>query len=52
MTAELTKTKALNPDVIYFGGLSPVGVRIKNQMQRLGIDSVLKVHQALFPIHI
>ena len=42
MTAELTKTKALNPDVIYFGGLSPVGVRIKNQMQRLGIDSVLQ----------
>jgi len=36
-TAELTKAKALNPDVIYFGGLTPIGVRIRSQMEKLGI---------------
>jgi branched-chain amino acid transport system substrate-binding protein len=38
-TAELTKIKSLNPDVIYFGGLTPIGVRIRAQMEKLGIDS-------------
>ena len=38
-TAELTQAKALNPDVIYFGGLTPLGVRIRQQMDRLGIDA-------------
>ena len=33
-TAELTKIKALSPDVIYFGGLTPIGVRIRSQMGR------------------
>ncbi len=28
-TAELTKIKSLNPQVIYFGGLTPIGVRIR-----------------------
>src|SRR5690348_696009 len=37
-TAELTKIKALNPDVIYFGGLTPIGVRIRQQMDKLGIN--------------
>jgi branched-chain amino acid transport system substrate-binding protein len=41
-TAELTQTKALNPDVIYFGGLTPLGVRIRQQMDRLGIDAQLQ----------
>jgi len=36
-TAELTKIKALNPEVIYFGGLTPIGVRIRQQMDKLGI---------------
>src|SRR3974390_1909651 len=36
-TTELTKIKALNPDVIYFGGLTPIGVRIRSQMDKLGI---------------
>lgn len=36
-TAELTKAKALNPDVIYFGGLTPIGVRIRSQMEKLGL---------------
>src|SRR5690242_12761046 len=39
-TAELTKIKALNPDVIYFGGLTPIGVRIRQQMDKLGIKAV------------
>ncbi len=38
-TAELTKAKALNPDVIYFGGLTPLGVRIRAQMEKLGITA-------------
>jgi branched-chain amino acid transport system substrate-binding protein len=38
-TAELTKAKALDPDVIYFGGLTPLGVRIRQQMDKLGIEA-------------
>jgi branched-chain amino acid transport system substrate-binding protein len=41
-TAELTQAKALNPDVIYFGGLTPLGVRIRQQMDRLGIGAQLQ----------
>jgi branched-chain amino acid transport system substrate-binding protein len=41
-TAELTQAKSLNPDVIYFGGLTPLGVRIRQQMDRLGIDAQLQ----------
>src|SRR4051812_34584489 len=41
-TAELTKAKELKPDVIYFGGLTPLGVRIRSQMERLGIDAVFE----------
>jgi branched-chain amino acid transport system substrate-binding protein len=39
-TAELTQIKALNPDLIYFGGLTPIGVRIRLQMDKLGIKAV------------
>jgi branched-chain amino acid transport system substrate-binding protein len=39
-TAELTKIKALNPQVIYFGGLTPIGVRVRQQMDKLGINAV------------
>ncbi|HEU5019608.1 MAG TPA: branched-chain amino acid ABC transporter substrate-binding protein [Pseudolabrys sp.] len=39
-TAELTKIKALNPQVIYFGGLTPIGVRVRAQMDKLGIKAV------------
>ena len=46
-TAELTKIKALNPDVIYFGGLTPIGVRIRSQMDKLGIKAVLTARPAL-----
>jgi branched-chain amino acid transport system substrate-binding protein len=38
-TAELTKIKSLDPDVIYFGGLTPIGVRIRAQMDKLGLTS-------------
>jgi len=36
-TAELTQIKVHNPEVIYFGGLTPIGVRIRAQMDKLGI---------------
>ncbi len=38
-TAELTQAKSLNPDVIYFGGLTPLGVRIRQQMDKLGLEA-------------
>jgi branched-chain amino acid transport system substrate-binding protein len=38
-TAELTKAKELDPDVIYFGGLTPLGIRIRQQMDKLGIKA-------------
>lgn len=37
--AELTKIKALNPQAIYFGGLTPIGVRVRSQMEKLGIKA-------------
>jgi len=36
-TAELTQIKALSPQVLYFGGLTPIGVRIRSQMDKLGL---------------
>ena len=38
-TAELTKAKSLNPEVIYFAGLSDLGIRVRNQMEKLGIEA-------------
>lgn len=38
-TAELTKVKSLDPDVVYFGGLTPIGVRVRAQMDKLGLTS-------------
>jgi branched-chain amino acid transport system substrate-binding protein len=40
-SAELTQIKSLNPEAIYFGGLTPIGVRIRAQMDRLGLNQVL-----------
>ncbi|GAC1555626.1 MAG: branched-chain amino acid ABC transporter substrate-binding protein [Beijerinckiaceae bacterium] len=37
VSAELTKIKELNPQVIYFGGLTPLGARVRTQMDKLGI---------------
>jgi branched-chain amino acid transport system substrate-binding protein len=41
-TAELTQAKSLNPEVIYFGGLTPIGIRIRQQMDKLGIKAVFE----------
>src|SRR5215813_410524 len=41
-TAELTQAKSLNPEVIYFGGLTPLGIRIRQQMDKLGIKAVFE----------
>src|SRR3954452_7490950 len=38
-TAELTQIKALNPEVLYFGGLTPIGVRVRAQMDKLGLKA-------------
>jgi branched-chain amino acid transport system substrate-binding protein len=38
-TTELTKIRELKPDVVYFGGLTPLGVRIRTQMAKLGIKA-------------
>jgi branched-chain amino acid transport system substrate-binding protein len=37
--AELTKIKSLNAEALYFGGLTPIGVRIRSQMDKLGIKA-------------
>src|SRR5438093_2512086 len=39
-TAELTQVKSLNPQALYFGGLTPIGVRIRSQMDKLGLNAV------------
>lgn len=41
-TAELTQIKQLNPDVVYFAGLTPLGVRVRQQMDKLGIDAAFE----------
>ncbi|WP_206338589.1 branched-chain amino acid ABC transporter substrate-binding protein [Antarcticimicrobium sediminis] len=41
-TAELTQIKQGNPDVIFFAGLTPIGVRVRQQMDKLGIDAVFQ----------
>lgn len=38
-TAELTKIKAEEPDFIYVGGLTPIGIPIRAQMVKLGIEA-------------
>lgn len=39
LSAELTKIKELNPEVIYFGGLTPLGARLRTQMAKFGINA-------------
>ncbi len=36
-TAELTRAKADKPEVVWYGGLTPDGVRVKVQMDKLGV---------------
>ncbi len=38
-SSELTKIREMKPDVIFFGGLTPLGVRIRTQMEKLGITA-------------
>lgn len=38
-SAELTQARSHDPQVIYFGGLTPVGVRIRQQMDKLGVKA-------------
>lgn len=40
-TAELTKIKELKPDLILIGGLTPLGVRVRSQMDRVGVSAQL-----------
>lgn len=40
LSAELTQISALKPDVVYFGGLTPLGIRVRSQMDSLGINAV------------
>jgi branched-chain amino acid transport system substrate-binding protein len=40
-SAELTQIKSLSPQAIYFGGLTPIGVRIRAQMDKLGMNNLL-----------
>ncbi|MCW2306894.1 branched-chain amino acid ABC transporter substrate-binding protein [Rhodobium gokarnense] len=37
-TAELLKVKQIEPQIVLFAGLTPLGVRIRSQMDRLGLD--------------
>jgi branched-chain amino acid transport system substrate-binding protein len=41
-SAELTKIKDLKPEVLYFGGITPIGVRIRQQMDKLGVKAVFQ----------
>lgn len=41
-SAELTKIKDVKPEVIYFGGTTPIGVRIRQQMDKLGVKAVFQ----------
>jgi len=39
LTAELTKIKELKPDIVFLGGLTPLGVRLRTQMDRVGLNT-------------
>jgi branched-chain amino acid transport system substrate-binding protein len=38
-SAELTRAKTLKPEVIFYGGLTPEGARLRVQMEKLGIKA-------------
>src|SRR5271166_4403491 len=42
LSAELTKIKELKPEVVYFGGLTPLGARLRTQMAKFGIEAELE----------
>lgn len=39
LTAELTKIKELKPDIVFLGGLTPLGVRLRTQIERVGLTT-------------
>jgi branched-chain amino acid transport system substrate-binding protein len=39
LTAELTKIKELKPDLVFLGGLTPLGVRLRAQMEHVGLST-------------
>lgn len=41
-SAELTKIKDLDPEVVYFGGTTPLGVRVRTQMDKLGVKAAFQ----------
>jgi branched-chain amino acid transport system substrate-binding protein len=41
-SAELTRIKELKPEVIYFGGITPLGVRLRSQMDKFGVKAVFQ----------
>jgi len=41
-SAELTRIKELKPDVVYFGGITPLGVRLRSQMDKFGVKAVFQ----------
>jgi len=41
-SAELARIKEMRPQVVWFGGLSAEGARIRNQMAQLGISAVFQ----------
>ncbi|WID99874.1 branched-chain amino acid ABC transporter substrate-binding protein (plasmid) [Bosea vestrisii] len=47
LSAELTKIKELNPEVVYFGGLVPLGARLRTQMEKLGIRAQFEGNSAI-----
>lgn len=42
LSAELTQIKEQNPEVIFFGGLTPLGARVRTQMVKFGMDQLLE----------
>ncbi|MFW8642126.1 hypothetical protein ACOJBO_01985 [Rhizobium beringeri] len=43
----LQKVKELNPEVVYFGGLVPLGARLRTQMEKLGIKAQFEGNSAI-----
>ncbi|MCG6121905.1 MAG: branched-chain amino acid ABC transporter substrate-binding protein [Microvirga sp.] len=41
-SSELSQVASLKPDVLYFGGQAQLGVRIRSQMERLGVTAQLQ----------
>lgn len=40
VSAELLSARELEPQILFFGGLTPLGVRVRAQMDRQGLDDV------------